>query len=180
MSSKINVIGIIIGHIVTLKNTDDKISIADCATFFGIPLAISMLSLFFGYGLSSGVYSLLVNFGSIFTALLLSVLVLVYEQESKIEVGKGLDPLYKAKKELLNQLYYNISYSIILSIVLVISCLLGSIIDGKPFFVGFGEYKSQIKFDVYLFTPISLFITSNVILTIVMIVKRVHALLTIK
>ncbi|MDT1888187.1 hypothetical protein FPK60_23265, partial [Acinetobacter baumannii] len=78
------------------------------------------------------IISLLVNLGSIFSALLLSVLVLVFDQEQKLEdrkeiaeeKGKAVDPLFPTKKTLLEELYYNISYSVFCSIALVSLCLL--------------------------------------------------------
>jgi len=122
---------------------------------------------------------MLVNFGAIFTALLLSVLVLVYDQESKLSAVKGSDPLYDAKKTLLRQLYYNICFSIISSIFLVGLCFIHSVLDGVVSSFDVGGVNVKINYAKYFFTPLVIFVVANLMLTIVMIVKRMHAMLTI-
>ena len=148
--------------------------------------------------LSSNTISLLVNFGSIFTALLLSVLVLIFDQESKIDeqyeknllykeqleknpelkesstykliYSKNYDEKYPIKKQLLGQLYFNISFSIICALLLVLSCLIYSeLIESNFLYV---NYVIQI----FLFFVIAILIT--IFLNILMIVKRLHVLLT--
>lgn len=179
MSSKINVAAIILGHIATLADPAGKRSIMDYVTFFALPGAVAALGCFAGYNLNKDVSSMLVNFGAIFTALLLSVLVLVYDQESKLEAVKKIDPLYDAKKVLLKQLYYNICFSIISSIVLVGLCFVHSVLNGvvnEPEFFGL---VIKLNYAKYLLTPLVIFVTANLMLTIVMIVKRMHAMLTI-
>jgi hypothetical protein len=181
MSSKINVKSIIAGHIKTLHaGNNEKISWVDLLVFFFIPLAISVIFLYFQINISKEVASLLVNFGAIFTALLLSVLVLVYEQSNKLKEKKDNDIFYNLKVKLLNELYYNICYSVLISIALVVICLLHSIM----FDVSSQIKNSTLNFDFtiyygkYFFSPITAFLTSNVVLTIVMVVKRMHTLLT--
>lgn len=178
MSSKINVFEIVMGHVKTLQDPSGKALISDYFTFFAVPALVAFLGVYLKFTLNKDVSSLLVNFGSIFTALLLSVLVLVYDQESKIDGGKEKDPLYTPKKKLLSQLYYNISYSVVCSILLVVFCLLNSIIYGDA-----NSDSSKIEniwFGLFALTPITVFITSNLVLTIIMIVKRMHTLLTIR
>ncbi len=122
---------------------------------------------------------MLVNFGAIFTALLLSVLVLIYDQESKLESKKGVDPLYESKKKLLSQLYYNICFSILSSIVLVALCFVHSVVYRMKYDLGIGDSVFQFSYAKYVVTPLVIFVTANLLLTIVMIVKRMHAMLTI-
>lgn len=85
MSKKIDVLSIIEGHWYSLRNSDGSFNIYDFLTFFIFPLFLSSLSVFFISKVSTDTISLLVNFGSIFTALLLSVLVLIFDQENKID-----------------------------------------------------------------------------------------------
>lgn len=179
MSSKVDVWQIIVGHIDTLANPAGKRSIVDCITFFGFPLVLGFIGIWMGFNLNKDIASMLVNFGAIFTALLLSVLVLVYEQESRLRERKDVDPFYFAKKKLLNQLYYNICYSIICSIVLVAFCFAHSIFDGVVSEVSIAGFIVFLNFSKYVFTPLVLFVTANLMLTIVMIVKRMHAMLII-
>ncbi|WP_139235998.1 hypothetical protein [Pseudomonas sp. NFACC24-1] len=179
MSSKINVANIVLGHIATLADPSGKRSLMDYVTFFAVPSVVAAVACFVGYNLNKDVSSMLVNFGAIFTALLLSVLVLVYDQESKLSLLKDTDPLYEAKKTLLRQLYYNICFSIISSIVLVALCFAHSVLDGVVSKVEFGGYGVGLNYAKYILTPLVIFVVVNLMLTIVMIVKRMHAMLTI-
>lgn len=182
MSSKINVTDIVLGHIATLADPAGKRSLMDYVTFFAFPGAVAAVSCYAGYNLNKDVSSMLVNFGAIFTALLLSVLVLVYDQESKLKDAHGLktvDPLFNAKKELLKQLYYNICFSIVSSIFLVGLCFVHSILYKVVSVFEFSEYVFRVDYARYILTPLVIFVTVNLMLTIIMIVKRMHAMLTI-
>ena len=179
MSSKINVTDILLGHIATLSDPAGKRSLGDYVTFFLIPILVAGLGLLAGYNLNKDVSSMLVTFGAIFTALLLSVLVLVYDQESKLDANKQTDALYGAKKKLLGHLYYNICFSILSSIVLVALCFVHSVILRLTYDFVFGDFAFQFSFARYIVTPLVIFVTANLLLTIVMIVKRMHAMLTI-
>jgi ABC-type multidrug transport system permease subunit len=179
MSSKVNVTEIFLGHIATLSDPEGKRSIGDYITFFLVPGLVAGLGLLAGYNLNKDVSSMLVNFGAIFTALLLSVLVLVYDQESKLEANKQTDTLYAPKKELLGQLYYNICFSILSSIVLVALCFVHSVVFKLVHEFGAGDAVIHFSYAKYLITPLVIFVTANLLLTIVMIVKRMHAMLTI-
>lgn len=198
MSTKINIISIVKGHFRSLTNSDQSFNLADCLTFKAFPLLVAIVFALVCPKLSSNTISLLVNFGSIFTALLLSVLVLIFDQESKIDeqyeknllykeqleknpelkesstykliYSKNYDEKYPIKKQLLGQLYFNISFSIICALLLVLSCLIYSeLIESNFLYV---NYVIQI----FLFFVIAILIT--IFLNILMIVKRLHVLLT--
>lgn len=178
MSSKINILEIVSGHFRTLKDTEGKTSKIDIVVFIVLPVIIGLLSASLSFNLNKDLSSLLVNFGSIFTALLLSVLVLVYEQESKLENKENKDDInYVTKKRLLRELYYNISFSIVCSLSLVLFCFIHSIILNLVWNLSIGSYTLCIKFDVFFITPIVVVISINLFLNILMIVKRMHALL---
>lgn len=168
MSSKINVFEIVCGHTKTLNNRQQKISLIDLIIFYLLPAAISGALVYLKINIDTQLLSLLVNFGAIFTALLLSVLVLVYDQEAKVDRTEDKkQSSYILKKELLSQLYYNISYSILVSLTLVIVCFIHSMCGVENKIIG-----------IYVTTPLAVFITINLFLTIIMIVKRMHVLLT--
>jgi hypothetical protein len=175
MSSKINILGIITGHFNTLREADGKRSVPDFITFIILPITLSIISIIFSFNLNNELSSLLVNFGSIFTALLLSVLVLVYDQESKLEDKKETVGLYDEKKELLSQLYYNISYSILCSLALVVLCFLHAVLLNVETVFTISQFTITIKYDIYLLTPLVVLVISNLFLNILMIVKRMHA-----
>lgn len=181
MSGKINVVSIVAGHIATLSEPGGARSFLDYFTFFVVPTTLAVLGAFAGFQISDQTSSLLVNFGAIFTALLLSVLVLVYDQESKLDDKAALDQgsrgnLYDSKKELLRQLYFNISFSIVSSLLLILICFVASAMSGISAVTG--ETKQFLQ--VWFFTPLATFVTVNLLLTIVMVVKRMHTLLLAK
>ncbi len=183
MSSKINVFGIISGHWKTLEhNGTKKVSKSDIFTFLLFPLFLAILTVVFEFKYTTDLTSLLVNFGAIFTALLLSVLVLVYDQSTKLEEKsderKKADVSYSTKRTILDQLYFNICYSITASVTLVVACFIESICRGKVETVTLGSMSFGVDVNTYFATPLVTFVTVNLILTILMIVKRMHALLT--
>jgi heme/copper-type cytochrome/quinol oxidase subunit 2 len=166
MSSKLNVWSIITGHFNTLRSASTKkVSIADIFVFFIVPILIGIALAFYGFKLTNEANSLLMNFGAIFTALLLSVLVLVYDQ------GQKLTPDATTKKILLDELYDNICYSIVLSIVLVFLCIATSLSLSIT-------APTAHSLNTFVLTPLIMFTSTNLLLTILMIVKRMHALLT--
>lgn len=185
MSSKINVKSIIYGHFATLRSTSGKVSFSDFITFLFVPAVFFVLVIVLGFNLNKDIVSLLVNFGAIFTALLLSVLVLVYDQESKLDERQfralrdnvSGDIFYLAKKELLGHLYINISYSIICSLFLIAMCFLYSIADVYATKMPVNEFGFASLLSRLFVTPVVVFLVVHLLLTIVMLVKRLHALL---
>lgn len=187
MSSKIDVKEIVLGHFGTLSKVEGGWSWYDFLTFCCVPVLFGAGSLAAAFSLNKDIASLLVNFGAIFTALLLSVLVLVYDQESKLddkkqrdeELRRPSDVFYHAKKRLLDELYFNISYSILSSLVLIAICfgfsIADSFVDLKATSVSLPQVLSKL-----LFTPLAVMVTVNLLLTIIMIVKRLHSLLRMK
>ncbi len=191
MSSKINVIEIIKGHFNTLRiDNNGALYIADIITFYIFPILIAAIGIWNDFSLDNGFRALLINFGSIFTALLLSVLVLVFDQETKLDDKKALldqlnsqnsssltVPFFATKKKILQELYHNICYCIIGSMALVVVASIDSVKDVSEIVL-----SSWFKFDpnTDIFTPFCVFMSLNIVLTIFMIVKRMHALLIIQ
>lgn len=184
MSSKIDVRNIIKGHLKTFVDNSGRINKIDVFTFYIIPIIIAIIGIWFNFKLADNFTSLLINFGSIFTALLLSVLMLIYEQENKLDDKKSLleqqnlpnnIPFFDIKKKILHELYDNICYCVIGSTFIVVVASVSSTICIKP--IPFG---TLFEFDLNrsFFAPLCVFMALNIILTIFMIVKRMHALLT--
>ncbi|WP_148265881.1 hypothetical protein [Oceanimonas sp. GK1] len=184
MSSKINVFHIVRGHFKSLHEGQGIAGIlADYSTFLLVPFSFSLFGYFLDLKADNNIISLSVNFGAIFTALLMSVLVLVYDQESKLKekMCEGGDdystyhsPMSGVRLKLMSQLYLNISYCIVVSISLVAVSALSLLYTSVP-----EPIKGKISFDLLeiLFTPIMVFILSHLIFTILMVVKRIYALL---
>lgn len=183
MSSKINVWSIVTGHIKTFCDASTKkVSFFDYATFYIAPAAIAILFSFFGIKLTSDANSLLVNFGAIFTALLLSVLVLVYDQGEKLRgiVDESIKHSIDLKKDLLDQLYFNICYAIVISVALVFLCLVYTFLPDKAYTLSIDKLSFSLDLKLFIASPLILMVVLNLLLTILMVVKRMHTLLTIK
>lgn len=183
MSSKINFWSIVTGHINTLNDASSgRVSFVDYVTFYGVPLALAFLLSFLGIKITSDANSLLVNFGAIFTALLLSVLVLVYDQGEKLRDINANSKKHNIdlKKNLLEQLYFNICYAIVASVVLVFFCLIYTFLPDDVFNVSISKLSFNVDLKLYLLSPMILMVVMNLLLTILMVVKRMHTLLTIK
>lgn len=183
MSSKIDVSEIIKGHLKSFKDNSGRIHKWDISTFYVLPALVAMCGMYRDFKLSPDFTSLLINFGSIFTALLLSVLMLIYEQENKLDDKKSLldqqnlpnnIPFFDDKKKILHELYDNICYCVISATFIIVVASINSALNIKPITLG-----TWFEFDLnqYIFAPLCVFISLNVILTIFMIVKRMHALL---
>lgn len=159
---KLNISEIVYSHINTLSNEHGKKSKGDFCIFFILPLIIAVLFACFVKKLPTDTINLLVNFGSILVALLLSLLVLMYDRHDKLLHGNETHQKYK--QELIQQLYNNICYAILIALCVVITCLLISLSNNTI-------YQK-------IFSILIMYLTSNLLLTILMIVKRIHALLT--
>lgn len=167
----------------TLKDSSNgKVSLYDYVTFYGLPIAIAMLFPVLGIKVTEDANSLLVNFGAIFTALLLSVLVLVYDQGEKLSCLKDESKNHniELKKKLLEQLYFNICYAIVVAVVLVFLCLLYTFLPDKLHSISLAKIFFNLDIKLYIASPLILIVVLNLLLTILMVVKRMHTLLTIK
>lgn len=201
MSSKISVSHIISRHYGTLFiNSTRLVKAADFFIFFALPLIVSGISNYAGLVADNDLVSLCVNFGSIFTALLLSVLVLVYDQENKIidkarqvnsisgsgsssasyinggDVNRLQAPKDSAKRVLMKELYANISYCIVVSVLLVTASAINlGLITIEKGATTHGLLLHEINTNI--FTPFLVFLSMHLLITIVMVVKRLYALL---
>ena len=184
MNAKINICSLIKGHIKTLYDAStQRLSYSDIVTFFILPAVIAILCSFWGVYLSNDIISLLVNFGSIFTALLLSVLVLVYDQVGKVteklnDDKNENDLMLKLKSRLLQDLYFNISYSMVLSLFLIVLCFFYSM--SCEFVLTIPYIETELSISRLFFLPAIICVTMNLLLTILMIIKRLHFLLISK
>lgn len=177
ISSKIRVSHIFKMHLKSLSSDQDKILLSDIFTFYIMPVIPALLLFLIGYRMDKDLTSLIINFGAIFSALLLSVLVLIYDQEKKIQgeqkeenVSDQGKPAYEIKKKIISNLYHNLCYAVLMSIFLIMFALLNQITTNIPALYCVGAFLSSI----------TIFIILNIMFTIVMVVKRMHALLNSK
>jgi len=179
MSSKINIWSIVGGHFAAFKKADGTVAYADWFTFVSVPIVFGIVSVYSGFNLSENLRSLLVNFGAILTALLLSVLVLVYDQESKLRELSSANALQKKKMLLLHELYYSISFSMLCSIFVVVLCFGHAVISDVCLPISLFGLTLELKPSIQFLTPLAVVVTCALLLNIVMIIKRMHVLLTV-
>lgn len=173
MSTKINVSSIVKNHLCTL--VDDRTgrkSIFDFLTFVMVPLAIAVAFAIYDIQMSKDFRNGVITFGAIFSALLMSVLVLVYDQiksnnNEKKQKGENSSVDLNARGKLLNQINSNICFTL-LSAVIAVLLSLSQIIAV--------EYALSFL-NRFIITPIIIFLTMSMFLVTIMIVKRMYLLL---
>ncbi|ELN05499.1 phage membrane protein [Salmonella enterica subsp. enterica serovar Enteritidis str. 635290-58] len=81
--NKINVLGVIIKHYKTMSDQRGTMLMSDITVHFIVPLSLSFV-LCWTYGIMKpAIASVFVNFGAITTALLMSAVIMIYEQNKK-------------------------------------------------------------------------------------------------
>lgn len=177
MSEKINVFRIIKCHISTfVEHPSGRPSWMDYTTFAALPLAIAVVAFLLGYVPKEGTINLIVTAGAIFIGLLLNLLILIYDQRSKVPVeepGKQWNDRTRLRVRVLDELYYNISYCAVASIFMVTVAILLSATAGWAFSLR----DLEVRLDEVILTPLLVFLASNLGLTILMVLKRTYSLL---
>jgi hypothetical protein len=163
---KINVLHILSSHYRTLSNDKGAASFVDVFIFYILPLLLAGVTAYLCLVFSAETYSVAISVFSIFSALLLSVQIALFSilhttwvMNEDIHIQDNQKILLKNRATLLNELNLNISYMIVISVLGVMS-----------FFVFFAF---QLKPAIEAF--ISTFFISHFFLSLLMIVKRAHA-----
>ena len=163
MIEKINVWRIVRDHISTLKDYGtDKYSPGDLVLFFGVPFLAGVGGALLGSGLRDSVGTLLVTGLSVFGALLFNLLLLLYDivirPRPSQETG-GLTRLF------LEHLYSNISFSLLICVLTLVAVLLS-------FLTIWGCWAQRV------FGFLTCYLTTLFFLTLLMVLKRIHVLLS--
>lgn len=177
MFRKINIISIVTDHIATLKNFDTTedyeidnykkkpLNRYEIFLFFVIPGILSCLLVYTKIELNSNITNTLITAFSVLTALLFNLLMLIYDIIKK----GGQD---KTRLILIREIYNNISYTILVSICLVI--FLGIILYTFPTDSNkHGHLTTQTGLSLVIY-----YFLFNFVFTLLMILKRVHSLLS--
>ncbi len=161
MFSKINCYRIIIDHFRTLSDANTgKVIVGDIVVFVGLPFLVAIAAFLLHIDIDEGLINLLATSLSIFAALLFNLLLLVFDI---IEKGKAHQGDLKTK--FLKEIFSNISFCILLSILAVIFLIIAN-------FASTFSWFSQVL-DILI-----VFLVSMFILTLFMILKRVHILMS--
>jgi hypothetical protein len=160
---KVNVWVIVIDHIQTLRNfANNRVSAEDILLFLVIPIAASLLLTFvLRFELNIDAINALITSLSVFSALLFNLLLLIYDILRKESGGHAQSSL---RRKFLGQIYANISFSILVAVISIALLLLLFIETRLPYFT------LALNLVIY-------FMVINFILTMLMILKRVHILL---
>lgn len=153
MLSKINIFQIITNHLATLRNVNTKrMAFDDLLTFLLIPLIISIGLILLKVCLNDSAITIIITTLSILVGLLFNVIVIIFDIIKR-------DNTKRLKNKILHELLTNISFSIILSIVIILFTLMTYFTNEcvKLLSTGF----------VYFFLCIYFF-------TVLMIIKRMY------
>ena len=152
---KINIGKIITNHFNTLVNDNtNKPDWDDWCTFVIIPAAFSFFMIKMGLGLGNNAITIIITALSIFVGLLFNMVVLIFDILKR-------DSSHALKNKILKQLLANISFTILLSIIII----------GLSLFHLINNDTIKLLSDYVIYFLLCFFF-----LTIIMILKRMYAL----
>lgn len=176
MFSKINVCQIIKGHLKTLRydTSDNQVNWWEIVFFIFLPIGIAAFAIYKSVILKSDSLTIIATIAVTFMALMFSVLIMVLDryQRTRKDLGltvdqckdKGSNACIECTKLIvLNELYYNISYSIIVALALSFVSVITAIFTSNC-------YLSIILSSVIVFLGL------NILLTILMVIKRIYVI----
>lgn len=159
---KVNFSTILRDHWETMRDARTKrIALGDLFLFIGIPTLVAVfLVLCFEVRVSKDLLNILITAFSVVVALLFNLLMLVYDI-----IKKNAEEKTELKNRLLKEIYSNVSYCILVSILAVFVMVIA--------FMNIHGVKRTAISSVIIFGFLI-----NFALTLVMILKRIHILLS--
>lgn len=162
MISKVNITSIIIGHYNTLVcYRTKKPMYGDYFLFLGVPLILSIISFYFNLKINVNSAAVITTAVTILAGLLFNLLVLLYS------VACNRKKPYTNREDTSNfflEINSNISYSIFISLLSLIPLIYLSI------------FQDENSAAINILSNIVIFIIIHLLLTLVMILKRIHVL----
>jgi hypothetical protein len=180
MFSKINVLGIVREHFRTLYNLrKNRISTSDLLLFVGVPIGTAVALVARGYTITTDGVNILLTSLSIFVGLLFNLLVLAHAMRGG-ERGPKRTPY---ERTLLREINTNLEFSILVSL-LAICFLLVTVFAPGLGLTNAGNSHAQTagaaKVVVGWLAGITYLLTTNFLLTLLMVLKRMHTLLYVE
>lgn len=161
MSDKIDIRDIVLDHYRTLVNANTgAASPWDYTFFLALPIALAWLFCHLGLELTREAVTALINAFAIFAGLLLNLLMLM-RGPSRAPVGDGKGAL---RTKVLEQLYANLAYEILLTLLVLVLLLWMAIQESAR--------------DWVIARGVVFFLVSHFLLTLFMVLKRVHRLMS--
>lgn len=178
MSSKINLSNIISDNFLTYTNDKGEVEYLDWLILVVMPILFGVIFTVIDISFNEDFFTNIVTTSALFSGLLLNLLVLVYDQKIKhIDLDiKGDDPryqMYVIRRRIIGEVHTNISYSILISLLLLIFSIIGS----NDIFYVLNFYGCNISLHKILVIFPIIFLCTHVALTILMILKRVYKLI---
>jgi hypothetical protein len=198
MLEKINITKIFVEQVSTFKKYgSDKYSSMDIALFLVLPAIISgFLLLACNMPLTSGMIVVLVTSFSIFAALLFNLLLLTYDivvksnngKEKREDVNDSQGKSNGSKKltvteKLLKETYINISFCITISLISIILLIILYFFVEAETAANLGKnipsfLVNSLTYTVPFFSFLVYYLSSQFMLTLLMIIKRINVLLS--
>lgn len=195
MFNKINICKVIKGHYTTFYRTKKSIgkdpvphtSWWDLTLFIGIPILviIGIMTSFYWYPVrvSELILTIISASSAAFFALMLTVLFSIVDRSEKldhlIKVCQQSNTCTKKltnHKKIFRELYFNISYSMIAALFLIIFSIVTAIfIPEKTVSEKVTVINSYISFAYTFFSALVIAIGLNLVFTLLMIIKRVYS-----
>lgn len=180
MASKIGIKDIVLEHFSTFADEDGSRSISDWALLVFLPIFIGIGLAALSVNIADEAYTNIVTAGAIFTGLLLNLLVLIYDQKTRLSANplksgeEGYDE-HAIRNRVISEVHFNVSYCIFVCLILVVFSVIGSAgVDHQVHIP-----KTSLCIDIGLWVvDLPIFVLSlHLVLTILMILKRVHKLI---
>lgn len=181
MSSKISPRRIFRDHHSTLVDKNGKVEKPDIFTFYVLPYCVAATTLYFRLPIPDSILNILVTAGSIFTGLLLNLLILVHDQRQKLPPVDATKPdveEIQRRHTILKETHFNISYATLISLLIVLLSILYVCLNFEIPLDAASTNLSAINLAILVMQPLLVFFTMNLGLIILMILKRVQLLLT--
>ncbi|MGE7204886.1 hypothetical protein ACQKJZ_04305 [Sphingomonas sp. NPDC019816] len=165
---KINVASIVRDHFETLYDgRSNRTSVADLLLFYVAPSIAASAAFFIGLSLRADAYNISITFFGIFIALILNIQVAMFsifqrkwELPSDKRIAASMADTLADRKKLLIELNANLSYLILVCCAALVLSLL--------------SFIKQFNSDVV--PAVMVFLYGHFLLTLLMVVKRAHAL----
>ena len=169
MFDKINISRIITDHFGTFRSFRTKrYSTGDFILFLGLPAIVAGILLFFQGTIDNYVTQILATVLAVFAALLFNLLLLNYDVVRKVQGDRG-DEKYKERIQYLKEIFSNISFAILTALLGLILLLVQNWVSGSCDFQI--VVSSVVSCVIY-------YIITMFVLTLFMVLKRVHILLS--
>lgn len=167
MLDKVNISKIVRDHLGTLKdNSTGKYRPLDFLLFFLVPLLAAAGFVAILGALPTNLIGVIATSLSIFTALLLNLLLLAYNiaRNSELPSDEGIREM---KEKLFHEIFSNIAFAVLVSLVTVGSVLVFGLVS---------DCASMLA--AYILSAVIYYLGTLFLLTLLMLLKRVYALLS--